>query len=917
MATNSTTTRHLLTVSDAARLLGVHVNTVRAWTDQGTLTCQRINRRGDRRYSRAEIDRFVARANAGESPRAHRRQGDGASAHSRLTARTAQLAAAGNGLDRLIADVARVMCSEGGYRAATYIAADGSVVRLIGNLRADQRLSARAVRTGQPSLGRARSGDGRYRVALPVLAGDRELRVLLLEGSTATRTHDEPQLLATIATQLEMAHRTVLQSAESADRHRRAELLMAVSHDIGSNLDPADVLRRLVERVAELFDADRAAILSRMPDGTFQARVARNLSTDFVQCVEHAASLPMSTLAFETRRIVTVSNYPDDPRALELRPALVHEGINTISVAPLISDGEPIGVLALYHDQPYEWSVDDLALFERLAQQGAALMRNAVNYSQMATWAAQLQSIQQLGARLTRLRSVSEIGQAICTELNQLINSHNIRVYRVEGDECLPVAWRGEVGEYEGEDGDQLRVKVGQGITGWVARHGLAQNLGDAAADRRTQTIPGTEDGLDESLLLAPMLYEDEVIGVIVLAKLGLNQFSADDLRLLEIYASIAAQAMANADATERLRAQSEALKRQVNSQRELLRVTESILGTLDTQALLEEIAERLKTLVEVDNICVSLHDQRTHKLRAIFARGVHEAEFLNTLVDDDAGISGEVIRTGEAQLVQDELSDPRVAHFASTGPIAGALVVAPLRSADQVQGLLVLERLGDEARFSDEEFELIKLFAAHVSIALRNAATHRAVELRAETDPLTGLWNHGALTEHIDRLVEQGTRFSMLMVDLDFFKVYNDHLGHQAGNVMLQRVARVLRSACRDSDRVFRFGGDEFALVLPNTSMAGARSVAEKLHAAVAAINDEAPPTIVPVTCSVGIAVFPRDGRDGASVILAADRACYAGKRAGRDRIATAAEGLALASDFRPTEPTQADQAEASYSAA
>ncbi len=124
-----------------------------------------------------------------------------------------------------------------------------------------------------------------------------------------------------------------------------------------------------------------------------------------------------------------------------------------------------------------------------------------------------------------------------------------------------------------------------------MARHGLAQNVGDAAHDRRAKTIPGTEDDLDESLLLAPMLYEDETIGVIVLAKLGLEQFGADDLRLLEIYASIAAQAMANADATERLHDQSETLARQVHSQRELLRVTESILSTLDTQALLEEIA--------------------------------------------------------------------------------------------------------------------------------------------------------------------------------------------------------------------------------------------------------------------------------------------------------------------------------------
>ena len=95
------------------------------------------------------------------------------------------------------------------------------------------------------------------------------------------------------------------------------------------------------------------------------------------------------------------------------------------------------------------------------------------------------------GSRLTRLRTVGEIGQAICAELNQLIDFHNVRVYRVLGDDCIPVAWRGQIGEYEGEDMEQLRVQVGEGITGWVARYGLAQNVGDAANDRRARTIPG------------------------------------------------------------------------------------------------------------------------------------------------------------------------------------------------------------------------------------------------------------------------------------------------------------------------------------------------------------------------------------------------------------------------------------------
>ena len=146
---------------------------------------------------------------------------------------------------------------------------------------------------------------------------------------------------------------------------------------------------------------------------------------------------------------------------------------------------------------------------------------------------------------------------AIATELRQLIDYHNVRVYRLVGDDLIPVAMRGQVGEYVDETPDQLRVAVGEGITGWVAEHRVAQNLADAADDPRADTIPGTEDDLDESMLLAPMVFEDQVLGVLVLSKLGLDQFTDDDLRLLVIYASFAAQAMANADATERLREQS------------------------------------------------------------------------------------------------------------------------------------------------------------------------------------------------------------------------------------------------------------------------------------------------------------------------------------------------------------------------
>ncbi|MEA2538301.1 MAG: hypothetical protein QOF11_2535, partial [Chloroflexota bacterium] len=220
------------------------------------------------------------------------------------------------------------------------------------------------------------------------------------------------------------------------------------------------------------------------------------------------------------------------------------------------------------------------------------------NVDRMISRAAQLQSIHQLGGRLSRLTSGREIGMAIATELRDIIDYHNVRVYRVIGTDLVPVAFSGQVGEYVAETPEQLRIAVGMGITGWVAANGVAQNLPDAARDPRAETIPGTEDDLEESMLLAPMTFDDAVLGVLVLSKLGLDQFSEDDLRLLEIYASLAAQAFANADSTELLRERTAALERQLRNQSELLQITESILTTLDPGAVLEQITDRLGNLV-------------------------------------------------------------------------------------------------------------------------------------------------------------------------------------------------------------------------------------------------------------------------------------------------------------------------------
>jgi diguanylate cyclase (GGDEF)-like protein len=213
-------------------------------------------------------------------------------------------------------------------------------------------------------------------------------------------------------------------------------------------------------------------------------------------------------------------------------------------------------------------------------------------------------------------------------------------------------------------------------------------------------------------------------------------------------------------------------------------------------------------------------------------------------------------------------------------------------RSLEQV-GVVSIARRGDD--FDDAEYELFAYLTGQAAVSIENVDLHEMVRIQAVTDELTGLYNLRHFHETLDGEIERSRRFGqpvgLMLLDIDDFKSVNDTFGHQQGDLVLIEVGRVLRALSRDIDEPARYGGEEMAVILPQTDAAGAELLAERMRAAVAGIEIERLDGggRLKVTASFGVASLPSNARDKDALIAEADAALYRAKRSGKNRVGRA----------------------------
>jgi diguanylate cyclase (GGDEF)-like protein len=217
-------------------------------------------------------------------------------------------------------------------------------------------------------------------------------------------------------------------------------------------------------------------------------------------------------------------------------------------------------------------------------------------------------------------------------------------------------------------------------------------------------------------------------------------------------------------------------------------------------------------------------------------------------------------------------------------------VVLIPLKAKDRVNGIIVADNFITHEPVTKDDLRMLTMLANQAGLAIENSQLYEKALVRMHTDPLTELWNHGyfhyLLQSEAEKAKATKIPLSLILVDIDDFKVYNDALGHQAGDKILKNLALLLKNQSRKMDYVCRYGGEEFSLILPQADKKEAFLIAERLREDIrnyAFAREEVLPT-KRLTVSIGVATFPADGATPSELISSADKAMYQAKRKGKN---------------------------------
>jgi diguanylate cyclase (GGDEF)-like protein/putative nucleotidyltransferase with HDIG domain len=554
------------------------------------------------------------------------------------------------------------------------------------------------------------------------------------------------------------------------------------------------------------------------------------------------------------------------------------EGIRLLVGVSLRSKSGDRGVLLLASPNARRFTPAELRLLLGLGGQVGMAVENFHLLQQTARRTEELRLLNDIGRVLSSVRNVDDLLERIYSEIQRVLDVRNfyIALFDPQKEEVLF--------ELEVRDAAFLpkrRRRARNGLTEYVLRQKqpvlIRENFDDVV--RRLGIEPGRPA---QCFCAVPILLHGEAVGVMGIISYDQTRvFDQQHVDILTILAAQAAVAIENA----RLFGAEQKRGRQLTL---LNNITRCAISTFNPEEMLTAIAAEMHAGLAYDYIGLGVLDYASREV-IIQAEGTQGAHGLNRRFKLGVGSLGRVAQSGALEQVDNVAELPHPDEVHAILPDSQALITLPIVYADQLLGVLTVESRRAYS-FHEEDVLLLRTLADQVASALHNAFVFQKAQEQAITDGLTGVKTHRFFMEGMNtewrRATRVGRSFSLLLLDLDKFKFVNDYFGHLEGDTVLQRVGRILEQNVRRSDLVARYGGDEFVVLMPETTAVQAYQLGDKLRQWLA--ND---PLLreKKITASIGIATYPQHATTPQELIQIADASMYLAKHQGGNSVVSA----------------------------
>jgi diguanylate cyclase (GGDEF)-like protein len=593
----------------------------------------------------------------------------------------------------------------------------------------------------------------------------------------------------------------------------------------------------------------------------------------------------ISELAYRREGFVSFHNVAEAQEPLpafpgarfeQFREVMKQENIRNVTAVSLQTRESHFGVIFFPYAARKTFGSSNLRLLIGLALQIGLTLENYVVMHSAQRRTKEYELLTQIGQAVSSRLDQDEILRTVHKELGQIFYTGNFYIafqevdeirfeFRVEGGQLLPKNTR----------------KLDNGLTEYVLRTGqplLIRSDLEKARERMGVTYIPPQPA--KCFCAAPILLGGKPAGV--MAAMSLNREHIFEERDLEVMGTAAGQVSVAVE-NARLFAEEQRRSRQLAF---LNSISKTAISSQDAEQMLLEIVAHIQKNFRFDHIGIGIFDY-VRKDVEIKAEAGTTAQALGRRIPLGVGILGRVARTGESALVQTNNNEP----LQGVLPEAKAVLCMPITYGETLLGVLNVESREEDA-FSPDDVLIMNTLADLLATALHNSFVFQRLQQQSITDGLTGIKTRRfffeALTSEWKRASRSGRPFSVVLIDLDKFKEVNDSLGHLEGDLVLARVGRLLEQKCRQSNVVARYGGDEFIILMPETGVEHAESLAERLRQWLAT-----DPMLQEhhITGSFGVASFPVHGVSVEDIIRVADSGMYVSKRAGGDRVSTADE--------------------------